>query len=110
MRLLDNSSCLVNFSWIFIVIEITEQRIEFLCTASVLVDASHSKRPFWLLTEGGNVFANRMTSNHLSLFCWFLGFLSVASCVPASPVRSARAVDYAAQAEKILDETPLVDG
>lgn len=51
-----------------------------------------------------------MTSKHLSLFCWFLGFLSVASCVPASSVRSARAVDYAAQAKKILDVTPLVDG
>lgn len=51
-----------------------------------------------------------MTSRHLSLFCWFLGFICIASCVPASSGRSTRAVDYVAQANKILDETPLVDG
>lgn len=51
-----------------------------------------------------------MISKRLSLFCCFLGFISVASCVPASSGRSARAIDYAAQANKILDETPLVDG
>ena len=51
-----------------------------------------------------------MTFTRLTLSCWFLGFISTSTCVPAFSGRSARAVDYAALANKILEETPLVDG
>ncbi|KAJ7380535.1 hypothetical protein OS493_009001 [Desmophyllum pertusum] len=51
-----------------------------------------------------------MACKRFSLFCWLLGFMSVASCVPASSRRSPRAVDYDAKAKKILQDTPLVDG
>lgn len=52
-----------------------------------------------------------MTCKRLSIFCWLLGCVYIASCVPASSGRSARAAaDYKERAEKILKETPLVDG
>lgn len=52
-----------------------------------------------------------MTCERLSLFCFLFGFVCVVSCVPASSDRSPRAADdYLTQANKILDETPLVDG
>ncbi|KAL9976696.1 hypothetical protein ACROYT_G014023 [Oculina patagonica] len=52
-----------------------------------------------------------MICKRFSVFCWLLALVCVASCVPVSLDRSVRAVDdYKARANKILDETPLVDG
>lgn len=46
-----------------------------------------------------------------SLLCCLLGFIFVVSCVGHSLARSPRAAsDYMARAQKLLDETPLVDG
>lgn len=64
----------------------------------------------WLCIQAKKTSAEKMACKRFSLFCWLLGFMSVASCVPASSRRSPRAVDYDAKAKKILQDTPLVDG
>ena len=52
-----------------------------------------------------------MGCERLYSLCFLFSFAFVVSCVPATRDRSRRAaVDYLATANKILDETPLVDG
>lgn len=79
-------------------------------SVSAPVDVSYRKRSFDCKLKLELLKTTKMTSKRLTKFCWFLGFISVSTCVPVSG-RSAGAVrDYAALANKILDETPLVDG
>ncbi|RMX42542.1 hypothetical protein pdam_00016720 [Pocillopora damicornis] len=54
---------------------------------------------------------SKMGCERLYSLCFLFSFAFVVSCVPATRDRSRRAaVDYLATANKILDETPLVDG
>ena len=54
---------------------------------------------------------SEMGCERLYSLCFLFSFAFVVSCVPATRDRSRRAaVDYLATANKILDETPLVDG